>query len=67
MQCGVRISVLSVMLRNAIYSSMHRNETIAARMHNHDVEMESDAVRRRRLTRVRVQQHCRAEDDSWRQ
>ena len=44
---------------------MHRNATIAARVHNRKVEKGSDAKTRRRLTRVRV--HCQAEDDSWRQ
>ena len=39
----------------------------AACMHAHDVEMESNAERRRRLIRVRVQRHRRAEDDSRKQ
>ena len=48
MQCGGRISVF-------------RNATTAAHMHDHEVEMESDVVRRRRLTRVYMgQQHHHA-------
>ena len=43
MQCGVQISVLSVTLRNAIYSSMHRNATKVVCICDHKVEMESDA------------------------
>ena len=54
LQCEVRISVLSVMLRNAIYSGACRNPTTAAHMHDHEVEMESDPERRRSLTRVRL-------------
>ena len=45
MHCGVRISVLSVTLRNA---------TTAVCVHDHQVEIEFDAERRRRLTRVQV-------------
>ena len=44
MQCGVQISYLSVTLRNA---------TSVVRVHNREVEMESNAERRKRLTRVR--------------
>ena len=44
--------VLSVMLKNAIYSGMHRNATTVVHMHDHVVEMELDAARR--LTRVQV-------------
>ena len=40
-------------------------QSTAARMRDHKVEMELDAAeRRRRLTRVRVQQHRRAEDEA---
>ena len=42
------ISVLSVTLRNTIYSSVC-NATTAARVHDHKVEMESDTERWRRL------------------
>ena len=54
-----QISVLSVMLRNAIYSDTRR-------ITRYKVEMESD-TERRRLTRIPVQRHHWAEDDSRRQ
>ena len=49
---AVRISVLSATLRNAIYSGTRRNATTAAHTRDHEVEMELDAERRRRLTNV---------------
>ena len=47
-QCGVQITILSV---------LHRNATTAAHVCDHDVEMELDAERRKRLTSVQVQRH----------
>ena len=61
-QCGVRISILFVTLGNAIYSGWCRNATKVTHVHDHEVEMESNAERRR-LTRVRVQRY---QDDSMR-
>ena len=54
MACSVwfESQFLSVRLRNAIYSGVRAD---------HAVEMESHAERR--LTRIRVQRHRRAEDD----
>ena len=40
---------LSVTLRNAIYSSVRRNATTVACVHDHEVEMESDTERWRRV------------------
>ena len=50
------ILVLSVTLRNSIYSDARSNATTVACvcLHDHDVEMESDVKRRRRFTRIRV-------------
>ena len=39
MVCGVQISLLSVMLRNAGYSSACRNGTTVVHVHDHEVEM----------------------------
>ena len=36
MMCGVQISLLSVTLKNAVYSSAHRNETTVVHMHDHE-------------------------------
>ena len=44
-QCGVRISVLSEMLRNAIYSGARRNATRVMCVRDHKVKIESDAER----------------------
>ena len=41
---------MSVMLRNAVYSGPHRNATTVAHVRDHEVEMELDAERSRRLT-----------------
>ena len=40
MQCGVRISVLSVTLTNAIYGGAHRNATTVARVSDHELDAE---------------------------
>ena len=49
----VKNVVLSVMLRNALYSGVHRNATTVAHVHDYEVEMESDEERKK-LTRVQV-------------
>ena len=38
----VKNVVLSVMLRNALYSGAHRNATTVAHLHDYEVEMESE-------------------------
>ena len=45
MQCEVRILVLPETLRNAIYSGARRNATRVMCVHDHKVEIESDAER----------------------
>lgn len=40
MQSGVGISVLSVMLMNAIYGSVHRNATTVACVSDHESDAE---------------------------
>ena len=42
MQCGVRISVLSVTLTNAIYGGAHRNATTVARVSELDAERKGE-------------------------
>ena len=37
--CGVQISLLSVTLKNAVYSSACRNGTTVVHVHDHEVEM----------------------------
>ena len=53
-----QVSVLSVTLSKAISSGAHRNVTTVVHVRDHEVQMESGAVRRRRLTRVRVQREA---------
>jgi len=48
----VKNVVLSVMLRNALYSDACRNATTVAHLHDYKVEMESDEERKK-LTRVK--------------
>ena len=49
----VKNVVLSVMLRNALYSGVHRNATTVAHVHDYEIKMESDEERKK-LTRVQV-------------
>ena len=53
MQCGGQISVLSVTLIKAIYTGAHGMQLQQRRVHDHKVEMESDAERRRLVSQAR--------------
>ena len=53
-----QILVLSVMLRNAIYSGTRRNATTVAHVNDHEVEMELDAERRRLTSTVTTLSIC---------
>ena len=48
---GLNLSLFG-MLSNVIYSGMHKNATTAECVCHHEVEMESDAARRKRFTRI---------------
>ena len=48
--CEVGTWVLSLMLRNAIYSGKHRNATTAACISDYEAEMKLDVERKGRLT-----------------